>query len=80
MDENIGMDPEVRRYFRKILSSFGAAILWLMTVGTAGFYFHLAIIKESVQWYNAVFYGVFAGSLCLLIFYFYKLWQRKEPL
>ncbi|MDB5207147.1 MAG: hypothetical protein JWR72_2222 [Flavisolibacter sp.] len=80
MDEydESGMGPEVTGYFRKIMNSFGAGLLWLIVMGTAGFFFKLAIIRDAVRWYNLVFYNVFLLTLSALILYFYKTWRKKD--
>lgn len=80
MDEysSSGMDPEVKRYFRKILNSFAVGLLWLMSMGIAGLFFKLAIVKNNVRWYNIVFYGVFLSTLALLILFFYRVWRKKD--
>jgi hypothetical protein len=42
MDEyNTGMDPEVKQYFRKIVKSFTAGLIWMIAVSTAGIFFRL---------------------------------------
>ncbi len=76
MDEyNSGMDPEVKKYFRKIINSFSVGAIWLISIATLGIFFQLAIIKGTVQWYNIVFYLIFAASLFMLIRYYYKAWK-----
>ena len=76
MDEyNSGMDPEVKKYFRKILNSFSIGAVWWLRVATLGIFFQLAIIKETVRWYNIVFYLVFVSSLFLLVRYYYRAWK-----
>ncbi len=78
MDEyTTGMDPEVKRYFKKIMKSFGVGLLWLLVSGTAGLFFKLGIIKNSWRWYNLVFYGFFFVTLIMLIFFYYKLWRKN---
>lgn len=79
MDEfSRGMEPEVKRYFRKIIRSFTAASFWLLGSATAGFYFKLAIINDGVRWYNILFYALSAVGLCFLLFYLYKVWGMKQ--
>jgi hypothetical protein len=78
MDEyNSGMDPEVKRYFRKIINSFSMGLLWLLSIATAGLFFKLGIIYHKFLWYHAVFYILLAVSFILLIMYYYKLWNKK---
>ena len=79
MDEyNQGWDPEVKHYFRKIANSFAVGALWLLLVGLSGFAFGLAVFKNSVRWYNLVYYSVFLVSLSLLLLFYYRLWRKKE--
>jgi hypothetical protein len=79
MDEyNSGMDPEVKKYFRKIINSFSLFLLWMMTVVTAGLYFKLGPVHDGVRWYNVLFYGLFALSLGGLLFYLYRVWRKKR--
>ena len=79
MDEyNSGMDPEVRRYFKKISSSLSVGLLWLLGIATAGIFFHLGDISEGVRWYNLLFYGLSIVTLILLIRYLYNTWGRNQ--
>ena len=73
-----GMDPEVKRYFRKIMNSFSLALLWLLSVSTLGLFFGLGIYHQGVKWYNVVFYVFAAGSLAGLGYYFYRMWRGKN--
>lgn len=79
MDEyNRGMDPEVRRYFRKIMNSFSVGIMWLLSMATAGLFFDLAIVRNGVRWYNIAFYGLVLVSFMGLVYYYYKTWSKKN--
>lgn len=72
-----GFDPEVKQYFKKIMRSFAAGILWLLGIGGLGLFTKLAIVKGSLRWQNIAYYGVFIVSLIALIFYLRKLWREK---
>ena len=75
MDEfTRGMEPEVRRYFRKIISSVSLVSIWLLSMATAGFFFKLAIVKDGLRWYNLVFYAILVVTLLLLLLYLYRTW------
>lgn len=79
MDEyNSGMDPEVKKYFRKIINSFSAGLLWMMAAATAGLYFKLAPVYDGLRWYNVVFYVLLAVSFAGLLIYLYRVWGKKE--
>lgn len=76
MDEyDQGMDPQVKRYFRKIINSFSVGLIWLLTMAMAGLYFRLGIVEEHIRWYNTVFFFFAFISLCALLYYFYKTWK-----
>jgi hypothetical protein len=70
-----GWDPEVKRYFRKIISSFSYGLLWLMSAVTAGLYYGLAYRKDVPVVFVILFYVFLLGSLFLLLRYFYRLWK-----
>lgn len=69
------MDPEVKKYFRKIINSFFMGLLWLFVIVTSGLYFQLGFIQGKIEWYNYIFYGFFLLSFLLLIRFYYKLWR-----
>jgi hypothetical protein len=76
MDEyNSGMDPEIKRYFRKIVNSFSWGALWLIAIATLGIFFRLGVVSNSVQWYNILFYLILIISLYMLLRYYYKAWK-----
>lgn len=78
MDEyNTGMDPEVKKYFRKIMNSFSVGLLWLISFATAGIFFQLGFVRNEIRWYNILFYFLLLLSLPALLWYFYRLWQKK---
>lgn len=79
MDEyNTGMDPEVKRYFRKIIKSFAVGGLWLLTIGNMAFFMGWAVIKNELRWYNTAFYAFFLLTLSLLIWFFYRVWRKRS--
>jgi hypothetical protein len=76
MDEyDSGMDPEVKKYFRKIMNSFSLGLLWMLIFSTAGLFMGLGIIRNGLQWYNILFYIIAIASFIGLLFYFYKVWK-----
>lgn len=70
------MDPEVKKYFLKIISSFCMGLLWMFSIVTAGLYFKLALVGKSWLWYNALFYILFFLSFLLLLRYYYRVWRH----
>ena len=71
-----GWDPEVKKYFVKILNSISIGLLWLMAMVTAGLYFQLGYRTNKPAFFNVLFYFVLLGSLFFLIRYYYKTWKK----
>ncbi len=71
-----GWDPEVKRYFRKIISSLSVGLLWLMSAVTAGLYFGLGFRKDIPAVFIILYYVLLVVSLLLLLRYYYRLWRK----
>jgi hypothetical protein len=71
-----GMDPEVTKYFKKIIRSLFAGLLWLFVNITAGIYYELAYSPNYSTLIHILFFVWLAGSLVLLLWYFYKIWGK----
>ncbi|HEV8270235.1 MAG TPA: hypothetical protein VGQ04_02960 [Chitinophagaceae bacterium] len=69
------MDPEVARYFRKILRSLFAFLMWLFINVTAGIYFELAYSNNFSSFVHILFFVWLTLSLALLLWYLYKIWS-----
>ena len=79
MDEyNSGMDPEVKIYFRKIISSLIVGVLWLIFVLGLGFFFDLGSIGKTIDVFNIVYYSLALISFFFLIRFYIKTWSRKK--
>ncbi|HEX6845873.1 MAG TPA: hypothetical protein VF144_02790 [Chitinophagaceae bacterium] len=70
------MDPEVTKYFRKILRSLFAFLMWLLINVTAGIYFELAYSNNYSSLVHILFFVWMVLSLALLLWYLYKTWSR----
>lgn len=76
MDEyNTGMDPEIKKLFRKILNSFSWGAVWLLVIATLGIFLQLGFVSDGIHWYNILFYVILISSLILLLRYYYKVWK-----
>ena len=71
-----GWDPDIKKYFVKILNSISVGLIWMMTMVTAGIYFQLAYVGDKPLIYTIIFYVVLVVSLLLLIRYYYRMWGR----
>ena len=79
MDEyNTGMDPEVKRFFQKIMTSFGVCFFWLMLMAALGLYLRLGYFFNGLDWYNGIFYFVFLVSLFFVLRFLFKVWRKKK--
>jgi hypothetical protein len=70
-----GWDPQVKKYFRKILNSFSMGLLWLLTCATAGIYYRLAYRHGQPLINVVLFYAAMVISLLFLLRYLYKTWK-----
>ena len=68
------MDPEVTKYFRKILRSLFAFLLWLFINVVGGIYFQLAYSENYSSFVHVLFFVWLVLSLLLLLWYLYKAW------
>lgn len=68
-------DPEVKKFFIRIINSISWGLLWMMASATAGLYFELAYSNGKPVIYTILFYVVMAATLVLLIRYLYKIWK-----
>ena len=68
-----GWDPEIKKFFRKILNTIAAGLAWMMAALTAGVYFGLAYHENLL--YIILFYIGLVVSLALLLRYYYRMWK-----
>ena len=71
-----GFDPEVKKYFRKIINSFSFGFLWIFGNVTAGLYFGLAYSEGKPLVYTVLFYVISVIALGLLLWYYYRTWRK----
>jgi len=70
-----GWDPEVKKYFLKILYTISYGLLWLMSTVTAGIYFQLGWTGERPLYAVILFYVIAVAAFILLLRYYYRLWK-----
>jgi len=71
-----GWDPEVKKFFRKILGSFSWGLIWMMS-GVAGIYYGLASSEGNPLIQTILFYAGMVIGLLLLLRYLYKTWKKE---
>jgi hypothetical protein len=74
-----GMEPEVKTFLKKIVSTIFIGIFWLILNMTFGIYFGLLFIEDRIRIGNILFYLFLIASLVLLIRFYYRTWKHKFP-
>lgn len=70
------MEPGIREFFRRIVSSLSLLILWMMINLILGIKLNYAFIETKIHWYNIVFYIWLMASLVALIWLCLKIWKK----
>lgn len=73
MDQN--SDPDLRKYFRKIIHSLFYGLLWMAAGITAGIYYKLAFFDSKPALYVVLFYIGLITTLAFLIRFYIKVWK-----
>jgi hypothetical protein len=69
------MEPDIKNFLSKVLSSFSMSLLWLLVNSTIGIAFNYAFFENKPSVGNYVFYLWFLISLFFLIAYLRKKWK-----
>jgi hypothetical protein len=70
------MEPGIREFFRRIVTTISLLILWMMINVTIGIKYNAAFFETKVHWYNIAFYIWLVISLVALIWLCLKTWQK----
>jgi hypothetical protein len=70
-----GMEPEVKNFLSKIVTSFSTGLLWLLINSTIGIYFNLAFFENKPSTGNYIFYVWFLVSIFFLIKLYRRIWK-----
>ncbi|MCW3092264.1 MAG: hypothetical protein JWN83_1708 [Chitinophagaceae bacterium] len=68
-------DPDVRKFFTRIVNSLAIGLLWLFINSTIGIGLNLAFFDDRPGVGNYLFYCWFLISLFLLILFYKKKWK-----
>ena len=71
-----GWDPDVKKFFLKVLNSICMGLLWMMASAVAGIYYGLAYTAGKLLIYTILFYAGMLAGLLLLIRYYYRVWKN----
>jgi hypothetical protein len=73
------IEPEVKDFLKRIVSSVFMGFFWLMLNMTLGIYFGLLFIQKKISIGNIIFYLFFFASLAFLIRFYFRTWKKKFP-
>ena len=68
-----GWDPQISRFFIRIINAIAWTLIWMIASATAGFYFGLAFPEQFPWWACLIYYVSVAGALILLVRYLIRL-------
>jgi hypothetical protein len=74
-----GMEPEIRIFLKKIVSSVFMGLFWMMLNMTFGIYYGLLFVDPKIRIGNIIFYIFSATSLLALIWFYRRLWKTRFP-
>ncbi|MEP6617022.1 MAG: hypothetical protein ABJA57_10605 [Ginsengibacter sp.] len=69
------MEPDVRNFLLKIITSISVGLLWLLINSTIGIGLNYAFFEERPRLLNYIFYAWFLGSLLWLLLYLRRKWK-----
>ena len=70
-----GMEPDVKNFLSKIVTSLSVGLLWLLVNSTIGIRFNFAFFENKPTIGNYIFYVWFLASLFFLIKFYRKIWK-----
>lgn len=70
-----GMEPDVKNFLSKIVTSLSVGLLWLLVNSTIGIRFNFAFFENKPTIGNYIFYVWFLASLFFLIKFYRKMWK-----
>jgi len=70
-----GMEPDIKNFLSKVMSSLSIGMLWLLINTTVGIGFNYAFFEKKPSLGNFIFYVWFIVSLFFLVLYFRKKWK-----
>ena len=70
-----GIEPEVKSFLSKIVTSLSVGLLWMLINSTIGIGFNFAFFENKPTIGNYIFYIWFLVSLFFLIKLYRKIWK-----
>jgi hypothetical protein len=70
------MEPGIREFFKRIVTTLSLLILWMMINLTIGIKYNCAFFETKIHWYNIVFYVWLITSFIALTWFCIKIWKK----
>ena len=73
------LEPEVKDFLKRIVSSLSLGLLWLMINMTLGIYFNGLIVGDRPSVFNFITYIFLGTSLGLYLRFLFRTWKKRFP-
>lgn len=73
-----GWDPDVSKFFVRIINAIALTIIWMLSASTIGLYAELAVIGRYPWWVTLLYYISLILSFALLVRYLRTNWRKHH--
>ena len=71
----MGMEPEIKDFFIKIVNTISMVVLWMMLNAIIGIKYELAFFDNAPGWKNYVYYACSIVTLIWVVRYVLRKWN-----
>ena len=73
-----GWDPDVSKFFVRIVNAIAVTIIWMLTASTVGLYAGLAVPGQYPLWVTIFYYALLVISFVLLARFLRANWRKHH--
>jgi Na+(H+)/acetate symporter ActP len=73
-----GWDPDVSKFFVRIVNALALTIIWMLSASTIGLYAELAVWGRYPLWATLLYYAALVISFTLLVRYLRANWRKHH--
>ena len=73
-----GWDPDVSKFFVRIINAIAVTIIWMLTASTVGLYAGLAVPGQYPVWVTILYYLFLIVSFILLARFLRANWRKHH--
>ena len=73
-----GWDPDVSKFFVRIINAIAVTIIWMLTASTVGLYAGLAVPGQYPFWVTILYYSFLIVSFILLARFLRANWRKHH--